>query len=40
MGQSASYQDLLDRFEEIKYRYEVLNDVDVLEAFSIMRDSS
>ena len=40
MGQSASYQELLDRFDEIKYRYEVLNDVDVLEAFSIMRDSS
>jgi hypothetical protein len=35
-----SYNEISDLFEEIKYRYENLNDSDVLEAFSLMRDSS
>lgn len=34
------YGEILDMFEEIKYRYEVLEDTNVLEAFSLMRDSS
>jgi len=34
------YEELVSQFEEIKYRYEQLTDTDVLEAFSLMRDSS
>lgn len=34
------YEEILAQFEEIKYRYEGLNDSDVLEAFSLMRDAS
>lgn len=34
------YDEILDMFEEIKYRYESLEDTNVLEAFSLMRDSS
>lgn len=34
------YDELLDQFDEIMSRYAVLTDSDVLEAFSLMRDSS
>lgn len=34
------YNEVLELFEEIKSRYEFLTDTDVLEAFSLMRDSS
>lgn len=34
------YEEIIQQFTNIKYRYEELNDSDVLEAFSLMRDSS
>lgn len=34
------YDEILQSFDDVKYRYEELNDSDVLEAFSLMRDSS
>lgn len=34
------YEEIIQQFTDIKYRYEELNDSDVLEAFSLMRDSS
>lgn len=37
---SNRYDEILEQFEEIKYRYSQLVDSDVLEAFSLMRDSS
>lgn len=35
-----NYEEILQSFDDVKYRYEELNDSDVLEAFSLMRDSS
>lgn len=35
-----NYEEILQSFDDVKYRYEGLNDSDVLEAFSLMRDSS
>lgn len=34
------YEEIIQQFTDVKYRYEELNDSDVLEAFSLMRDSS
>jgi hypothetical protein len=36
----SHYDELIEQFEEMKYRYSQLVDSDVLEAFSLMRDSS
>jgi hypothetical protein len=35
-----NYETLVSQYEEVQSRYEVLNDTDILDAFSIMRDSS
>lgn len=35
-----NYEEILQSFDDVKYRYEELNDSNVLEAFSLMRDSS
>ena len=40
MSTEQNYDVLIDSFEEVKYRYESLNDSDVLEAFSLMKESS
>lgn len=40
MKPNINYEELIAQFEEIKFRYEGLNDSDVLEAFALMRDSS
>ena len=37
---STTYDEILAMFDEVRLRYEDLNDTDVLEAFSLMRDSS
>ncbi len=37
---TRSFDELLELFEELSYRYSSINDTDVLEAFSLMKDSS
>ena len=37
---STTYDEILAMFDEVRLRYGDLNDTDVLEAFSLMRDSS